>query len=191
LADEISKDQLRRAQRALRRQIAAASARTAAHQAAAHLVLGPLRPFRVVAGYHPIGAEMNPRPLLGRFEDMGADIALPVSLDRETPLIFRLIRGELSADALGVPSPGPEAPEVTPDIVIAPVLAFDRAGGRLGQGAGCYDRTLADLRAAGRVVVIGLAYAGQEVDRVPMQPHDQRLDAILTEKGYIAVRKDI
>ncbi len=76
---------------------------------------------------------------------------------------------------------------MTPDLVLAPVLAFDRTGGRLGQGAGCYDRTIATLRAVRRVQVIGLAYAEQEVDRVPMDEHDQRLDGILTDKGYVAV----
>ena len=81
---------------------------------------------------------------------------------------------------------------VTPDLIIAPLLAFDRAGGRLGQGGGHYDRTIAALRARGPLFVIGLAYAGQEIEAVPrMKPHDQRLDAILTEIGYIEVRKDI
>ena len=68
-----------------------------------------------------------------------------------------------------------------------PLLAFDRTGGRLGQGAGCYDRTIAALRAMGAVRVIGLAYAGQEVVRVPVGVHDQRLDGILTDTGYIEV----
>ena len=69
-------------------------------------------------------------------------------------------------------------------------MAFDRTGGRLGQGAGHYDRTLENLRRGGRVFVLGLAYAGQEVAKAPAEPHDQRLDAILTETGYIEVRKD-
>ena len=74
-------------------------------------------------------------------------------------------------------------------MVIAPLLAFDRGGGRLGQGGGHYDRTLEALRVQGRVFVVGLAYAGQEVAEVPSQPHDQKLDAILTETGYIEFRK--
>jgi 5-formyltetrahydrofolate cyclo-ligase len=63
-------------------------------------------------------------------------------------------------------------------------VAFDAAGNRLGQGAGCYDRTLAALRAKREVIAIGLAFAGQEVDRLEPEPHDQRLDAVLTEKGF-------
>ena len=74
-------------------------------------------------------------------------------------------------------------------MVIAPLLAFDRGGGRLGQGGGLYDRTLEALRVQGRVFVVGLAYAGQEVAEVPSEPHDQKLDAILTETGYIEFRK--
>lgn len=70
------------------------------------------------------------------------------------------------------------------------LLAFDAAGGRLGQGGGHYDRTLAALRARGQVFVLGLAYADQEVEALDMEPHDQRLDAILTETGYTRFRKD-
>jgi 5-formyltetrahydrofolate cyclo-ligase len=76
---------------------------------------------------------------------------------------------------------------VAPDLVIAPLLAFDRKGGRLGQGAGHYDRTLANLRALKPVFVLGLGYAGQEVAEIPLEAHDQRLDAILTETEYIEV----
>ena len=78
-----------------------------------------------------------------------------------------------------------------PDLVIAPLLAFDRFGGRLGLGAGYYDRTLEALRAHGPVFVVGLAFAGQEVARVPCDIHDQRLDAILTEKAYSEAEKDL
>jgi 5-formyltetrahydrofolate cyclo-ligase len=80
---------------------------------------------------------------------------------------------------------------LSPDLILAPLLAFDRRGGRLGQGGGSYDRTLATLRAAGEVFVIGLAFAGQEIDRVPTEPHDQGLDAILTELAYILPQEDI
>jgi 5-formyltetrahydrofolate cyclo-ligase len=67
------------------------------------------------------------------------------------------------------------------------LLAFDRAGRRLGQGAGHYDRTLASLRARRPVFVLGLAFAGQEIDELPEEAHDQRLDAILTETDYLPV----
>jgi 5-formyltetrahydrofolate cyclo-ligase len=108
------------------------------------------------------------------------------------PLVFRAFAADqaMEPDAARIPSPTPDAETLVPDLVIAPLIGFDRDGYRLGQGGGYYDRTLADLRAAGRVFVIGLAYAGQEVDRVPRDAHDQPLDAILTETGYHRVGKD-
>ena len=72
-----------------------------------------------------------------------------------------------------------------------PLVAFDRRGGRLGQGGGHFDRTLEALDAKGKVFAIGLAYAGQEVAAVPREEHDRPLDAILTEREYIAVQKDV
>jgi 5-formyltetrahydrofolate cyclo-ligase len=75
-------------------------------------------------------------------------------------------------------------------LLLTPVVAFDRAGGRLGQGGGHYDRTLANLRRQRPVFVLGVAFAGQEVEAVPMGRHDQRLDAIVTETAYIEVGKE-
>ena len=84
-----------------------------------------------------------------------------------------------------MPSPSVSAPRAHPDLVIVPLLGFDRRGRRLGQGGGTYDRTLANLRASGRVFVLGLAYSVQETDEIPWEPHDERLDAILTEASYL------
>jgi len=97
----------------------------------------------------------------------------------------------LEPDALGILSPPPTAQALDPDLIIAPLVAFDLDGHRLGQGGGFYDRAVAALRARKSVFVLGLAYAGQQAVRIPAEPHDQTLDAILTEKGYIPVRKDI
>ena len=192
--DPLSGDKtaLRSAMRRIRRDLARAAPH-AARLAADALPLGLLPPFGVVAGYAPMGGEMDPGPLLARLTARGATAALPVAVWRDAPLLFRTAgdRDAFLPDAFGIPAPGPDAPAVTPDLIITPVLAFDRFGGRLGQGAGCYDRTLADLRKAGSVFVIGLAYAGQEVERVPADARDQSLDAILTEIGYSVVGKDI
>jgi 5-formyltetrahydrofolate cyclo-ligase len=165
----------------------------AAQEAAMRLPPSLLLGAPSVAGYHPEGGEMDPMPVLRRFAAAGARLVLPAATDRDAALVFRAwAEGDLLApDAFGIASPRPERPEIFPDIVIAPVLAFDRRGGRLGQGAGCFDRTLVGLRAAGRVFVIGLAFSDQEIDQTPMEPHDQGLDAILTESGYIEVRKDL
>ena len=175
-----------------RRRALAEGAPEAGRRAAALLPLEKLPPFSIVSGYRAQGSEIDPGPVMRRLRGEGARLALPVAVHRDEPLIFRAYdsRAPLEPDAFGIPSPGPEAEELRPDFVIAPTMAFDRTGARLGQGAGHYDRTLANLRAGGQVFVLGLAYAGQEVAKVPAEPHDQRLDAILTETGYIEVRKD-
>ena len=164
----------------------------AAQAAAAALPLDALPAFEWFASYHAVGSELDPAPLAARLVKAGGRLALPVTLAADAPLIFRAWRtaDTPQIDAFGVPTPPPGAPQVTPGLVICPLLAFDKAGGRLGQGGGHYDRTLAALRARGPVFVLGLAYAGQEVEALVMEPHDQRLDAILTENGYTEVRKD-
>ena len=174
--------------RGLRRRLAS-EIPDAAQRAAQHLLLDKLPPYAAFALYHPTGSEMDPRPLLPLLHRAGARPALPAACARDEVLVFRLwdeaVR--LSPDAFGIPAPPAMAPRLEPDLVITPVLGFDRAGRRLGQGAGHYDRTLAKLRAQKPVFVIGLAFSGQEVDTLPDEPHDERLDAILTETGYIEV----
>jgi 5-formyltetrahydrofolate cyclo-ligase len=186
-----TKDALRRAMRARRRGLAALHPDAAA-RAAAHLPLEALPPFAVAAGYHALGAELSPWPVLRRLQAAGARIALPVATGPRAPLLFRAFEEDqpLEPDVARIPSPTARAEALVPDLVIAPLIAFDRAGYRLGQGGGYYDRTLAALRAQGRLFVIGLAYAGQAVERIPREAHDQPLDAILTESGYHRIRRD-
>jgi 5-formyltetrahydrofolate cyclo-ligase len=191
-----SKDDLRRAMRARRRDLAVLHP-DAAERAAALLPVEALPPFQVVAGYHAVGAELSPWPALRRLQAAGVRIALPVAPEPHAPLLFRAFAPDqpLEPDAAKIPSPTDEAEALTPDLVLAPLIAFDRDGYRLGQGGGYYDRTLAALRqaasgAGGRLFVIGLAYAGQEVDRIPRDAHDQPLDAILTESGYHRLRRN-
>jgi 5-formyltetrahydrofolate cyclo-ligase len=188
--DSISdKALLRKSLRALRRRLAAERPDAADRAAALFAAVRLSRPVETYAVYHPVGSELDPTPI----RIPGARRALPVATAQAAPLIFRLHEpgDPLAPDALGIPAPTPDAPAVLPDVVFAPALAFDRRGGRLGQGGGHYDRTLAELRARKPVLVIGLAYAGQETDEIPMEPHDQRLDAILTETGYIEAAKEI
>ena len=163
----------------------------AIHAARAFAEAG-LGPFQVAAIYHPIGGEFDPYPLAAVLERQGVRIALPVALERDAPLIFRLMgeTGSMPVDAVGIPSPGPESPEARPDLVVCPLLGFDRRGSRLGQGGGFYDRTLQALRASGPVLAVGLAYAGQELDRVVTGPFDQPLDGVLTETGWRPVDRD-
>jgi 5-formyltetrahydrofolate cyclo-ligase len=149
------------------------------------------KPNIVVSGYWPFRSEIDPRPLMQRFARAGARLALPRAPKRgaDEPLQFHLWRvpDVLYASAFGVHEPHPAAERVDPDILLVPLLAFDRRGGRLGYGAGHYDRTLERLRARKTIRAIGLAFAEQEVERVPMDAHDQRLDAVLTERALIEI----
>lgn len=142
----------------------------------------------VVAVYQAIGSELNAQPLARALTDLGATLALPVAVRRDAPLIFRrwTPSDPLEPDASGCPAPLELAGDVRPDLIVAPLLAFDGAGGRLGQGGGYYDRTFAALPDIARV---GLAYAAQALDDLPMDMHDQRLHGVLTEAGYMAARK--
>jgi 5-formyltetrahydrofolate cyclo-ligase len=134
----------------------------------------------IVAGFLPIGEEIDLRPLLQALHERGHPIALPVTPKRGLPLTFRLWTpgGELVAERFGTLRPiGPEA---IPDFLLIPLLAFDARGGRLGYGAGFYDRTLPTLPNRFR---LGCAYAAQQVDEVPVGPYDIPLDAVATENG--------
>jgi 5-formyltetrahydrofolate cyclo-ligase len=188
VTDALDKTALRVCLRGLRRRLAT-EIPDAAARAAALLPLDRLPAFQSFSGYHPMGSEFDPRPLMLRLAESGATPALPVAASRDAALEFREWdpREGLEPDAFGVPSPPLWAAAVMPDLVLAPVLGFDRRGNRLGQGAGHYDRTLANLRATKPVFVLGLAFSGQEVDELPAEAHDERLDAILTETGYIEV----
>jgi len=139
----------------------------------------------IVAGFSPIRTEFNPIPLMRELVKVGAQIALPKITGRGKPLSMRAWNfGEpLIAGVWGIREPGPDAPEVAPDILLVPFAAFDRAGYRIGYGAGYYDMTLAALRAKKKIVAIGLGFTVQEVDHVPVEAHDQRLDFVLTEAG--------
>lgn len=177
--------------RARRRELARAVP-DAAERAAEHLRLDALPAFDSFSGYYALGDELDPGPLVRRLAGTGAVFALPVADFADAPLIFRAWDSDDAPvpDLYGVPAPPRSAKVVTPDLIICPLLAFDRAGGRLGQGGGHYDRTIEALRARGPVFVLGLAYAGQEVEALAAEAHDQRLDAILTENGYMPVSKD-
>lgn len=140
-------------------------------------------PSTIVAGYAPIRSEIDPVQLMQAFAARGATLAMPVISARNVSLVFRrwtpgdaLVRG-----VFGISEPSATASEVVPDIVLVPLAAFDRAGHRIGYGAGYYDRTLARLRGEKTVTAIGLAFAVQEIPQVPALSHDVRLDYVLTE----------
>ncbi len=166
-----------------------------ARQAAAEAIAA--RPFplaiasgMLVSGFMPLKSEINPLPLMRKLTGEGARLALPVLAGRGQPLTMReWAWGEpLAAGTWGIREPMPEAPAVEPDILLVPLLAFDRAGHRIGYGAGYYDLTITQLRARKAVMAVGLAYAAQEVPDVPATPRDARLDLVLTEREVIDLR---
>jgi 5-formyltetrahydrofolate cyclo-ligase len=194
MAEPVQKNDLKAALRRAalaRRDALPADVRAAAAEAIA------ARPFPVavatgaiVSGYSPMRSEINPLPLLRKLSDAGATLALPVVAGRGQPLIMRawafgapLVRG-----GWDIREPAPDAPEVRPDILLVPLAAFDRQGHRIGYGAGYYDLTLAQLRAQKPIVAIGIAFAAQEIEKVPTNPRDARLDLVLTEHEIIDFR---
>jgi 5-formyltetrahydrofolate cyclo-ligase len=144
-------------------------------------------PGVVVAGYWPLGREIDPRPLMLALAGRGHVLVLPVTGRRGMPLAFRRFRfgDRLDEGRFGTRHPGEAAEALPPDWLLVPVVAFDDTGVRIGHGAGYYDATLAALRARARVTALGCGYAAQRADRLPAAPHDQRLDAIATEGGVL------
>jgi 5-formyltetrahydrofolate cyclo-ligase len=149
-----------------------------------------IMPGMIVSGFMPLTSEFDPQPLMRKLTEKSARLALPVLVGRGKPLIMReWTFGEpLSAGVWGIREPEPEAAEVEPDILLVPLLAFDRAGSRIGYGGGYYDRTIAQLRGRKAVVAVGLAFAAQEVSAVPISQGDERLNLVLTEREVIDLR---
>ena len=144
----------------------------------------------VVSGYWPIAGEIDVRPLMTRLHELGFGIALPVVTGPDRPLSFRRWRpgAALVRGPFGTRHPEPGEPSPPPDIVLAPLLAFDDRGIRLGWGGGYYDRTIGALLRQGSVLAVGVAFAAQRVDVVPHEPNDRRLDWIITEESWMRAR---
>ncbi|MCK0068349.1 5-formyltetrahydrofolate cyclo-ligase [Kordiimonas laminariae] len=142
----------------------------------------------IIAGYWPIGDELDPRFLMLALEQAGYRIALPVVSTENAPLTFRLWgQGDpLEKGALGTMQPVKDAPKVTPNALLAPLLAFDEDCYRLGWGGGYYDRTLA---AHTEIKAFGFAYGAQFVENLPRSEFDWPMQGIITEEGVILPRK--
>jgi 5-formyltetrahydrofolate cyclo-ligase len=149
-----------------------------------------IMPGTIVSGFSPLKSEINPLPLMRKLADAGAQLALPVVAGRGKPLIMRAFAfgDALASGQWGIREPKPEAGEVAPDILLVPLLAFDRNGHRVGYGAGYYDMTIAKFRAMKRITAVGIAYAAQQIDTVPVTPRDARLDLVLKERDVIDLR---
>lgn len=175
---------------------AAMATRKAAHEAAkgagevacAHFLtwLDSTPMPRVVSSYMPIYSEIDIRPAMLALHQRGVAICLPVIIGKAQPLKFRswtpdvpMVRGSFGAK---VPESGAW---LRPDLLLCPMLAFDAGGQRMGYGGGFYDRSIAELKAEKPVQALGYAYAAQQVENLPHEPTDQRLDGVITETGFI------
>ncbi len=143
-------------------------------------------PGTMIAGFLPIRSEVDLQPLMQMLRARGAQLCLPVVLDKQTICFRQWVEGvELTKTGFGTRGPGADAPVVDPDLLLMPLSAFDQYGNRIGYGAGHYDRAIARLYEKGRnPSLIGIAFDCQEVADVPFEPHDVALHAILTESGY-------
>ena len=153
----------------------------------------PIPTNAVIAGYIPVREEFDVLPAMDALLAQGNGGAMPVVTGPAQPLLFR--RWDRSTDmtvgAYGIAVPADASPDCQPDVLLVPLLAFDRAGRRIGSGAGYYDRTLAALRARRPVLAVGVAFAAQEAGSLPFGRHDQRLDWVVTEAEAIEVVEDL
>ena len=186
---ERRKRELRGAQRKLRSEARRLASDTMFSKAAeTFLAQVKLPQDAVVAGYWPLTDEFDPRPLLELLASNGVRLALPVVAGDSGRLLFRAWRPGMALAQAGFGTFGPPASEplLEPRVVIVPLLAYDRQGCRLGYGGGFYDRTLAILRREKKCeLAIGLGFAAQRVQQVPVNQNDIRLDAVLTEQSLL------
>jgi len=145
-------------------------------------------PGAIVAGFHPIRSEIDPRPLMVELAKRGAILCLPVVTDKTTIEFRELVRGApMIESGFGTVGPDNDAAVLDPTILIVPLSVFDAQGGRIGYGAGFYDRAIERLIAKGITPrLVGMAFSTQQVDSVPMEAHDRHLEGVITETGYVA-----
>lgn len=176
-----------RAEALARRDALSEAKRAAAAEEIADRIAGlGMAPGAVVSAFLPIRSEVDLRPAIARLFTAGHRIGLPIMV--KPTLIFRewLPDAPLVPLGFGTVGPGPAAAVVEPDVMLVPLSAFDRRGGRIGYGRAFYDLTVAAMRAAGRAPrLIGVAFSVQEVGAVPMEPHDVALDMVVTERDVV------
>ena len=175
---------------AQRERMSAAAMQVASELACQRLV--PLVPQgAVVAGYVPFRGELDVTPALRQLSGRGHSLSLPVIEAADKPLYFRRWRLDeaLEVGRYGIAIPPAGGPVFKPDVLLVPLVAFDRAGHRLGYGAGYYDRTIENIRTEKQVLVIGVAYSTQEAAHIPAGVLDQRMDMVVTDKDVIRIER--
>jgi len=191
MADDTQSDkaQLRTAALAKRDALPAAERQQGAETITREFPLS-IKQGTIVSGFMPMRSEINPLPLMRKLAAQGAQLALPVIQGRGKPLLMRAwsFGAPLEARQWGIKEPTDDAPVVDPDVLLVPLACFDRAGHRVGYGAGYFDKTIRALRAKKSVTAVGLAFAVQEIARVPATEFDEPLDLVLTEREVIDLR---
>lgn len=143
-----------------------------------------------ISAYLPIRSEADLAQLLPQLHEEGAQISLPIVLDKTT-IIFREYKpgDPLKMAGFGTQGPDENSATVDPTILLMPLAGFDRFGARIGYGAGHYDRALQRLLKKGiQPITIGIAFGVQEVAAVPSEPHDVPLSAVITETGVLEIK---
>jgi 5-formyltetrahydrofolate cyclo-ligase len=184
------KSELRTAALAKRDAMSAAERQQGAETVAARAFPLAVPPGIIVSGFMPMRSEINPLPLMRKLAGDGAQLALPVIQGRGKPLLMRAwsFGAPLEARQWGIKEPADDAAVVDPDVLIVPLACFDRAGHRIGYGAGYFDKTIRGLRAKKSVTAVGIAFSAQEIPHVPATGFDEKLDLVLTEREVIDLR---
>ncbi len=187
---QTAKERLRPEAQARRDALPAEARKVAAEMIAARAFPLKIKSGTVVSGFMPLKSEINPLPLMQKLAEQGALLALPRIVSRGSPLSMRAweFGGRLDRGQWGIREPKADAREADPDVLLVPLLAFDRGGYRIGYGAGYYDMTIKRLRGLKAVAAVGIAFAAQEVSEIPKTPRDERLDIVLTEREVIDLR---
>jgi 5-formyltetrahydrofolate cyclo-ligase len=187
---ETAKTEFRASAQARRDALPAEERKRAAETIAGRPFPVAIAPGVIVSGFMPLKSEINPLPLMQKLAEAGARLALPVIAGRGKPLIMRAWQfgAPLDRGQWGIREPKADAPEVEPDVLLVPLLAFDRSGFRIGYGAGYYDMTIRHFRGLKAVTAVGITFAAQEISKVPTTERDERLDLVLTEGEVIDLR---
>ncbi len=173
-----------------RRRVAQAAGDPAAGAARLLMALEPHR-GKPISGYMPMRGEIDPLPAMAVLARDGA-VGVPVIRGRGLPLAFHrwTPEAEMQEGPFGARVPV-DAEEMEPHVLIVPLVAFDRHGGRLGYGGGFYDRTLQRLRGLRPTIAVGFAWAAQEAEDLPLEPTDQPLDLVVTEAEIIRTAREV
>ena len=140
---------------------------------------------KIIGGYYPVNFEVDDLELLKKFEKNKFDISLPVIKKKFQINFYKWsFFDPLKINKYGIPEPETKN-IVYPDVILVPLVAFDKNLNRLGYGGGYYDRLIKNFSKKKKIIKIGLAFSVQEIDKVPIGMHDQKLDYIVTNKNII------